>query len=148
MQFTGRKLHLIIMSHTTTPYYNSCACERQILGPPPIYSCGENPLLLRLSVITHSESFFRRLQFGYSWTSGRGIRILRFKTRARAALANRPVSYASLFWQMQFSNVSTAVFPAHAKRCLKQDGDIYLYKKMPFGALRLKEIRHQSSKLA
>ena len=44
---------------------------------------------------------------------------------------------------MRFSNVSMAVFPAHAKRCLKQDGASHLNKKMPFGAPRHKEKLHQ-----
>jgi hypothetical protein len=44
---------------------------------------------------------------------------------------------------MQFSNVSTAVFPAHAKRCLKQDGANYLKKENAIWRLRHKEMRNQ-----
>ncbi len=43
-------------------------------------------------------------------------------------------SYASLRWQMRFFDVSTAVFHAHAERCLKQDGALPILKKMPYGA--------------
>jgi hypothetical protein len=45
-------------------------------------------------------------------------------------------STASLRWQMRFSNVSIAAFPAHAKRCLKQDGRSSIFKKMPLLAKR------------
>jgi len=44
--------------------------------------------------------------------------------------------------EVPFSNAPKAAFPAHAKRCLKQDGNRQ-YMEMPSDALRHKKMRNQ-----